>query len=447
MEHMFDLQKKGRVVMQRFKVDELIPHPKNDFFFDDMEGQKWQEFLESVRTSGVIEPPVVTDKRVIVSGHQRIRACKELDIETINCEVRIYENEDKVLKDLIETNIRQRGTIAGSELKMGRIIKELERIYGIKKGRPEKIPQLAAFKSQEELAQDLGMSLDKLQRIKKLTDLPDEYQEMLESGRISANTAASLISKLTDEEQQELLRALPATEKITQAVAQQYIAQIKGLTETNATLAQEAVEATRAVKASTDSEEYLRMKKAKEDALQEARDNYEKWQAEKKKNDEKPPKKNEIKEAADKAREETKQQYRKMIERLEKEVEEAKQREAPEPETIEVVPDDYEELKRAKAELDAIKNSSDPDISKQILRIHTDDRTPEQKLNNYEKRAIDEVGGFLSILRGLEVQFDLCNKLPVTTKRLLRTNITEIQQILAKMDNAIMEGNEECKTA
>ena len=433
--------------MQPFNVKDLIPHPKNEFYFDEMTGQKWQEFLESVRTSGVIEPPVVTDKRVIVSGHQRIRACKELNIESINCEVRIYENEDRVLKDLIETNIRQRGTIAGSELKMGRIIKELERIYGVKNGRPEKLPQVAEVKSQDALAKELGMSVDKLNRMKKLAELPEEYQEMLESGRISANTAASLISKLPDEEQQELLRALPATEKITQAVVQQYIGQIKGLTETNATLAQEAVEATRAVKASTDSEEYVRMKKAKEDALQDARDNYEKWQAEKKKNDEKPPKKNEIKEAADKVREETKQQYRKMIERLEREVEELKQQEAPEPEAIEVIPDDYEELKKAKMELDAIKNSPDPDISKQILRIHTDDRTPEQKLNNYEKRAIDEVGGFLSILRGLEVQFDLCNKLPVVTKRLLRTNIADIQQILAKMDNAIMEGNEECKPA
>ncbi len=430
--------------MQRFKVDELIPHPKNDFFFDDMEGQKWQEFLESVRTSGVIEPPVVTDKRVIVSGHQRIRACKELDIETINCEVRIYENEDKVLKDLIETNIRQRGTIAGSELKMGRIIKELERIYGIKKGRPEKIPQLAAFKSQEELAQDLGMSLDKLQRIKKLADLPDEYQEMLESGRISANTAASLISKLTDEEQQELLRALPATEKITQAVAQQYIAQIKGLTETNATLAQEAVEATRAVKASTDSEEYLRMRENLEKEKEKARKYYEDLQAVKKCS----CSPDEIKETVNKAVEATKKEYKKLIDQLQKEVEEARETAAmPEPEVIEVVPDDYEELKRAKAELDAIKNSSDPDISKQILRIHTDDRTPEQKLNSYEKRLIDEVGGFLSIVRGLEVQFDMCPRLPAVTKRLLRESISEIQQILTKMDNAIMEVSEECKTA
>ncbi len=42
----------------------------------------------------------------IISGHQRVRAAKELGIETIMVDIRKYDEEDKVLKDLIETNIR-----------------------------------------------------------------------------------------------------------------------------------------------------------------------------------------------------------------------------------------------------------------------------------------------------------------------------------------------------
>ena len=120
--------------MQEIKVNELKPHPKNDYFFDDMVGQKWTEFLDSVKTSGVIEPIVVTQNKVIVSGHQRVRACKELGIQNIMAEIRIYDNDDKVVKDLIETNLRQRGDISSSSLKMGRIICELERIYGVRQG-------------------------------------------------------------------------------------------------------------------------------------------------------------------------------------------------------------------------------------------------------------------------------------------------------------------------
>ncbi|MEQ2045357.1 hypothetical protein MYD03_08390 [Mediterraneibacter gnavus] len=44
------------------------------------------------------------------------------------------EDEDSIIKDLLETNIRQRGDIGGSAKKVGRRIMELERLYGIKNG-------------------------------------------------------------------------------------------------------------------------------------------------------------------------------------------------------------------------------------------------------------------------------------------------------------------------
>ena len=44
------------------------------------------------------------------------------------------EDEDSIIKDLLETNIRQRGDIGGSAKKVGRRITELERLYGIKNG-------------------------------------------------------------------------------------------------------------------------------------------------------------------------------------------------------------------------------------------------------------------------------------------------------------------------
>ena len=146
--------------MQKFKISELKPHLRNNEFFDDMSGEKWQEFLESIKTSGVIEPIVVTQDKVIVSGHQRVRACKELGIEEILAEVKVYDNEDDIIKDLLETNIRQRGDIGGSTVKLGRRIKELERIYGVRQGSAGKVggsngPSI----SQEDLAQKLGINL------------------------------------------------------------------------------------------------------------------------------------------------------------------------------------------------------------------------------------------------------------------------------------------------
>lgn len=88
--------------MQLMKIEELIPHKRNSEFFDDMTGEKWQEFLESIKTSGVIESIVITQDKVIVSGHQRVRACKELGITEIMTEMRSYDSEDKIIKDLLE---------------------------------------------------------------------------------------------------------------------------------------------------------------------------------------------------------------------------------------------------------------------------------------------------------------------------------------------------------
>ena len=98
--------------------------------------------------------------KVIVSGHQRVRACKELGITEILAEVRVYDNEDKIIKDLLETNVRQRGNIGGSSVKLGRRIRELERIYGIHNGGNDKVARTANGEtglSQEDLAKQLGM--------------------------------------------------------------------------------------------------------------------------------------------------------------------------------------------------------------------------------------------------------------------------------------------------
>ena len=171
--------------MQEILVSELKPHPKNDYFFDDMSGDKWNEFVESVRTSGVIEPIVITQEKIIVSGHQRVRACKELGITSINAEVRIYNDEDAIIKDLLETNVRQRGEIGGSTVKLGRRIMELERLYGVREGSANPKGIVVGSSSangtsperqftESELASKLGIGVDTLKRAKKLASLPSE---------------------------------------------------------------------------------------------------------------------------------------------------------------------------------------------------------------------------------------------------------------------------------
>ena len=230
--------------MQSLKVKDLIPHPKNEYFFDDMTGQKYEEFRESIRTSGVIEPLIVTQDMVIVSGHQRRRGCIDEGIETVMCDVRYYADkdgrskEDWILKDLIETNVRQRGEIGGSELKAIHRVDELRRIYGVQNGGDRgnqytggkvavgTLSQLAnSPQTTEEVCAAAGIDYESYRKFKSLADLNPDWQELLEAGNVSASVASRIIAKLPANKQAELLELLSddAKQRLTASEAKRYI--------------------------------------------------------------------------------------------------------------------------------------------------------------------------------------------------------------------------------
>lgn len=191
-----------------------------------MTGEKWNEFLESVKSRGVIEPIVITPDKVIVSGHQRVRACKELGIEEAICNVRIYNNEDEILQDLLETNIRQRGDVGGSAKKVGKRIKELERLYGVRSGSSNVSGSIVGEKNsftQEDLAQKLGMDVRTLQNYKLLADMIPELDNLVDTGIVTKTTALAIMKELSEEEQLELISSLDTTKKITGRQIQNYI--------------------------------------------------------------------------------------------------------------------------------------------------------------------------------------------------------------------------------
>lgn len=235
---------------QLLAVDSLSPHPRNNDFFDDITGGKWDEFLESVKASGIIEPLVITQNKVVVSGHQRLRACKELGIKNVYCIVRSYKSEDEILRDLIETNIQQRGTISSSKKKQALIIQTLERIYGIRNtaGRPkddENVKKLSKnhvnltrFSDKEltnpppprtkaQLAEALGLSLEQYATAKAVLPLIPDLQDMIDEGNLPATLARHLLARLTEQEQLELVKSLDTTKRYTAAMVQRKVTELQ----------------------------------------------------------------------------------------------------------------------------------------------------------------------------------------------------------------------------
>jgi hypothetical protein len=89
---------------------------------------------------------------------------------------------------------------------MGRIICELERVYGVRhgsnnsKGTNQYIgepPMADDQKSQSDIAEQLGMSVDALNRYKKLTTLIPEIQDMVQDDKLSPSVASRIITHIT----------------------------------------------------------------------------------------------------------------------------------------------------------------------------------------------------------------------------------------------------------
>ena len=93
------------------------------------------------------------------------------------------------LEDLVDTGIvtnpfahkySSKGYGIGNPIKLGRCIKELERIYGIREGRPEKLPKVSEV-NQSDIADMIGISVDTLNNYKKLTNMITELQDLVDT--------------------------------------------------------------------------------------------------------------------------------------------------------------------------------------------------------------------------------------------------------------------------
>lgn len=94
------------------------------------------------------------------------------------------------------TNIRRRGEIGGFAKKVGKRIKELERLYGIQHGATsfqgnqyEVIPNNSETpkKSQTDLAAQMGISVDTLHNYKMLAEMIPELDELVSTGIVTTH--------------------------------------------------------------------------------------------------------------------------------------------------------------------------------------------------------------------------------------------------------------------
>ena len=206
-------------------VAELKPHPMNEYLFDDIEGDKWEEFLDSVKRRGIMHPLMITEDGTIISGHQRWRACLALNIPTVQCYIYKPKGDtpdDDILLALIESNIRQRGVVNSPTVKLGRMLTEYERILGA--GDRDEGGLAGNGKiTRKAIRKKLKINENVAKCSKAIAAMPDEIQELVEQECITPYAVYKVCSKLTPEEQIELAKKLDPERKYTRAELQEEV--------------------------------------------------------------------------------------------------------------------------------------------------------------------------------------------------------------------------------
>lgn len=71
----------------------------------------------------------------------------------------------------------------------------MEKIYGVREGRPDKLPNNTVVKNQNDIAKELDTSVDQLQNYKKLLTLIPELQELIEKDKLSATAGYKVLAR------------------------------------------------------------------------------------------------------------------------------------------------------------------------------------------------------------------------------------------------------------
>ena len=148
--------------------------------FDDAE---LAELADSIRQNGVLQPLLVRDRGdyyEIVAGERRYQAARAAGLDEVPVIIRDVSDEDVFKLALIEN--LQRSDLSPLEEANG--YRQLIREKGL---------------TQEELARILSKSRSTITNTLRLLDLPDEVQELVETGRLTAGHARAILA-VPDEE-------------------------------------------------------------------------------------------------------------------------------------------------------------------------------------------------------------------------------------------------------
>ena len=214
---------------QKINISVLKPHPKNNEFFDDLNGQEFERLKNSIRDEKIYTDILVSPDMTIISGHQRVRAAKELGMTLVPIKIDDdLQDENLKLRALISNNFGRRKNDPAKDRKALATYVELKGYKHGEMGNGRKKTCQNGTSTLDEIAKELNMSKRNLQRALRIErNLTDSMKELLDTGEITKTFASDTIASLSEEEQEALISKLDVTKKYAQKQIEKYISEVK----------------------------------------------------------------------------------------------------------------------------------------------------------------------------------------------------------------------------
>ena len=172
--------------------DEVIEIPleqlhsfKDHPFHVTLEGSEMEQFVESIRESGVLVPITVrktgTENYEIISGHRRTAAARMAGLRSIRAIVRNYTDDEAVIA-MVDSNLQREGLLPSEKAFAYRM-----RLEAIKDSRKH-----GDGSTRELIAGGEGESGKTIQRYIRLTELQKELLQLVDEGRIKIAAGVEL---------------------------------------------------------------------------------------------------------------------------------------------------------------------------------------------------------------------------------------------------------------
>jgi len=166
------------------KVSMLKPNPINETIYDNNE-KALTDLKHSIESNGLLEPLVITRSNLVISGHRRLEALKQIGFETCDCRISTYEND---IIATIELN-RYRKKTQNEIVREAEILKtEYKKL--IKLGRPLK-GEVRTKKSSSivDISNALGVSTTKLKKLLSIKNYEPSLLKDIDLGLLSVEKA------------------------------------------------------------------------------------------------------------------------------------------------------------------------------------------------------------------------------------------------------------------